>query len=128
MAKENGFQSLEGAPKTGFYNFADVDDEFIIAIHHWLKWYKFGFTRLWDNLSLEIRMGRMTRDQATELVKQRGEEYPAEAIQKFCSWVGISLEEFQKIADSFRNKDVWHEHNGQWEVRCPLGHFIKEES
>ena len=29
-----------------------------------MKWYKFGFTRLFDNLSLEIRNGRMTRDEA----------------------------------------------------------------
>ena len=25
-------------PKTGYYNFADIDDEFLITIHHYLKW------------------------------------------------------------------------------------------
>ena len=46
--------------KTGFYNFADIDDN-LISIHHWLKWYKFGFTRSFDNLSIEIRNGRFDR-------------------------------------------------------------------
>ena len=44
---------------------ADIDDEFLITIHHWMKWYKFGFTRLWDNLSLEIRNGKLTRKKAS---------------------------------------------------------------
>ena len=38
----------------------------------YLKWYKFGFTRLFDNLSLEIRNGRLTRDEAIEIVRARG--------------------------------------------------------
>ena len=33
---------------------SDIDDNFI-SIHHFIKWYKFGFDRAFDNLSLEIR-------------------------------------------------------------------------
>ena len=58
VAMENGFKIAQTA-RTGYYNFADIDDDFI-SIHHWLKWYKFGFTRLHDNLSLEIRNKRIT--------------------------------------------------------------------
>ena len=29
-------------PKTGIYKFADIDDEFLITIHHYMKWFKFG--------------------------------------------------------------------------------------
>ena len=32
---------LEKGPKTGLYNYADIDDDFI-SIHHFIKWYKFG--------------------------------------------------------------------------------------
>ena len=52
VAKKRGFKSLKSA-KTGLYDFADIDDNFI-SIHHYLKWYKFGFSRLFDNLSIEI--------------------------------------------------------------------------
>jgi len=109
IAKQHGFQALDSGPKIGLYDFADVDDEFIIAIHHWLKWYKFGFTRLWDNLSIEIRMGRITREHAFKMVEEKGDEYPKEAIEKFCSWAGLSLDEFDKIAKSFCNKEVWRD-------------------
>lgn len=117
VAKENGFIASTDKPKTGLYDFADIDDEFIIAIHHWLKWYKFGFTRLWDNLSLEIRMERITRDEAIDIIKKKGEEYPKEAIDKFCSWSGISVEKFKEIAEYFRNHDIWNFEQGKWKIK-----------
>jgi hypothetical protein len=53
VALEHGFQ-VNNSARVGLYDYADIDDDFI-SLHHFLKWYKFGFTRLWDNLSLEIR-------------------------------------------------------------------------
>lgn len=117
IAKEKGFEALTGKPKTGLYTYADVDDEFLIGIHHWLKWYKFGFTRLWDNLSLEIRAGRITRDKALEIVQERGDEKPIEEIKKFCKWVGITETEFFDIIEKFRNKDIWSLKNNQWKIK-----------
>lgn len=116
VAQAHGFMALDDKPKVGFYTFADVDDEFIITLHHWMKWYKFGFTRLWDNLSLEIRGGRMTRDEAIEIIRRTGDEYPHEAIEKFCAWSGLSELEFLAIAETFRNKDVWQDENGRWSI------------
>ncbi len=45
VAAEHGFVADSNGPRTGLYDYADIDDDFI-SIHHWLKWYKFGFTRL----------------------------------------------------------------------------------
>ncbi len=115
-AKEHGFEALSDKPLTGYYTYADVDDEFIITLHHWMKWYKFGFTRLWDNLSLEIRSGRMSRAQAIEIIKEKGDEYPKEEIDKFCVWAGMSEKEFLEIAQTFRNKDIWSEKSGSWVI------------
>ena len=96
----------------------DIDDSFLITIHHWMKWYKFGFTRIWDNLSLEIRNGRMTRDQAISKIKETGEELPLSEISSFCKYVEISESEFFKIANSFRNKDIWKTNTqGIWHIK-----------
>jgi N-acetyl sugar amidotransferase len=119
-AKARGFQA-DDKPKTGYYAFADVDDEFLITIHHWMKWFKFGFTRLWDNLSLEIRNGRMSRDQAMEIVRASGEEMPVEEIRRFCDYVGINESRFFEIVDSFRNKDIWKKDmEGHWRLESFL--------
>lgn len=114
-AQSHGFTPREAGPKTGYYNYADIDDEFI-SIHHWLKWYKFGFTRLFDNLSLEIRNNRISREQAVEIVKSAGDQTPHEDIERFCAFVRLSPEQFFAIAERFRNPAVWTRRAGTWVI------------
>lgn len=106
VAAEHGFSARDEGPRTGLYDYADIDDEFI-SIHHWMKWVKFGFTRTWDNLSLEIRNGRMTRDEAIAVLAERGDETPESDIEAFREWLGISQERFDEIVESFRDPEVW---------------------
>jgi N-acetyl sugar amidotransferase len=114
IAREHGFEG-SAAPRTGFYSYADVDDDFI-SIHHWLKWHKFGFTRTYDNLSLEIRNGRLTRDEAIEILRERGDEAPLDDIRVFCDHVGISTSRFEEIVEGFRNPDIWTRRDGVWQI------------
>ena len=116
VAKRHGFSWVEGAARTGLYEFADIDDDFI-SIHHWLKWYKFGFTRLFDNLALEIRNGRMDRALAIDLIRSSGDQTPHADIAKFCAFAGISTERFFAIAERFRNPRVWKRRSdGVWHI------------
>lgn len=115
VAEAHGFISDVGGARTGFYDFADIDDDFI-SIHHWLKWYKFGFTRLFDNLSLEIRAGRMCRENAVDIIAKAGPQTPYADIEKFCGFTGISVRRFFEIAETFRNPEIWKQHNGQWKI------------
>jgi hypothetical protein len=85
-------------------------------LHHWLKWHKFGFTRAWDNLSVEIRNGRITRDRAIETLLELGDQTPHRDIAAFCSYVGIDEQRFHSIADSFRNHDIWTHSGGAWRI------------
>lgn len=115
VAREHGFRPDPAGPRTGYYDYADIDDHFI-SIHHYLKWPKFGFTRTFDNLSLEIRNGRMTREQAIEIIRARGDETPHEDIGIFCEFVGISRERFFELADSFRDPAIWTRRGGRWTI------------
>jgi N-acetyl sugar amidotransferase len=116
VACAHGFQARAEGPKTGYYDYADIDDDFI-SIHHYLKWYKFGFTRLFDNLSLEIRNGRITREQAIALMRERGDDTPYEDIEKFCAFVGISTAHFFTVSEKFRNPAIWIKRNGTWMIK-----------
>lgn len=114
-ARSHGFTSRQKGPKTGYYDYADIDDDFI-SIHHWLKWYKFGFTRLFDNLSLEIRNNRISREQAVEIVRSANDQTPHEDIEQFCAFVDMSPKRFFKIAERFRNHSVWTRRDGTWMI------------
>lgn len=117
VAEQHGFLADNDGPRTGYYDFADIDDDFI-PIHHWMKWFKFGFTRLFDNLSLEIRNGRLTREQALEILRNSGNQPPIEDISKFCAFARIEPERFFAVAETFRNPDVWsRREDGVWFIR-----------
>ena len=116
VATANGFRFDADGARTGYYGYADIDDDFI-SLHHWMKWYKFGFTRMFDNLSLEIRNGRITREQALQIILDKGEQTPHEDIDKFCTFTGITTERFFAIAETFRNKKIWKQRkDGTWRI------------
>ena len=114
VAEENGFKKGNEA-KVGLYDYADLDDNFI-SVHHFPKWHKFGFSRIFDNLSLEIRNGRLTRKKALEILNEKGPEIPLEEIKKFCNFIGLSISEFFKILEKFRNKKIWSKDQGTWKI------------
>ena len=116
VAQAHGFQTSDEGPRTGYYNFADIDDDFI-SIHHYLKWFKFGFTRLFDNLSLEIRNSRLTRERAIQIVRETGNQAPYDDIEKFCDFVGIAKSHFFDVIEKFRNRNIWVTRNGKWIIK-----------
>ncbi|HID28860.1 MAG TPA: N-acetyl sugar amidotransferase, partial [Desulfobacterales bacterium] len=116
IAREHGFRPREEGPKVGYYNYADIDCDFI-SVHHHFKWLKFGCTRLFDNLAIEIRNGRMTRDEAISIIAKRGDQTPHEDIKKLCDFMQISLEHYRDIEDRFRNPEIWSRERGKWVIR-----------
>ena len=88
----------------GLYDYADLDCMNIV-IHHYFKWLKFGFNRITDNASNEIRKGRITRPEAVKLVQKKdGVKPPIEYIEKFCEQINISVEEFWKVVKNLEIK------------------------
>ena len=114
VARRHGFEA-ESAPRIGTYDYADIDDDFI-SIHHAIKWFKFGFTRDWDNLSLEIRNGRITRDDAIATVRRLGDRMPYDDIRKLCDYLGISEDRFFEMVEPFRNREIWKHEDGAWRI------------
>tara|TARA_A100001035_G_scaffold238607_1_gene203317 strand:+ start:696 stop:1805 length:1110 start_codon:yes stop_codon:yes gene_type:complete len=124
LAIKNGLKIPE-LPQTGAHNFSDIDDDFLIGVHHWLKWYKFGFKRTWDNLSLEIREGKITRDQAIDfLINEENSEIENQQIIKFCKYINITMGDFYEIANKFRNKLIWEKNNNDWVIKDPLHPYL----
>ena len=78
-----------------------------MSVHHWLKWYKFGITRDWDNLSIDIRNRKISRSEAIEIIRTKGEQTPKKQIEMFCSYIEISTKVFYETAEKFRNDKIW---------------------
>ncbi|MDA9615829.1 hypothetical protein N9S20_00510, partial [Candidatus Pelagibacter sp.] len=117
--KKFGFKNHLKKTKTGFYNYADIDDD-LISIHHYLKIYKFGFSRLHDNLSLEIRNKRILRKDAINIINKNKFKTPSGDIRKFCKLINLSEANFFKTCEKFRNKNIWIKDNNKWKLKYPI--------
>lgn len=87
-----GFQISE-TPLIGHYNYADLDDR-LMVLHHYMKYVKFGVSRVEDNLSIEIREGNITRASALSLYEKAAfPELTTSDVSEFCTYLGISQQE-----------------------------------
>ena len=115
VASKHGFRARSEGPRVGHYDYVNIDDD-MIGVHHHPKWHKFGITRSWDTLSMEIRTGRLTRQDAIDQLREGGDETPWEDIGLFCSYLGLSQREYFEIVEGFRNREIWHRRDERWEI------------
>ena len=115
IAKAHGFREREEGARVGHWNFVNIDDD-MIAVHHHPKWHKFGITRTWDTLSMQIRQGRLHRDEAIAHLARAGDETPWDDIAHFCDYVGFPVREYFEILEGFRNHGIWSRRDGRWVI------------
>ena len=90
----------------------------MIAVHHWLKWHKFGFTRTFDNLSLEIRNGRMTRDEAVAAIRGPGRrDARTRDLERFGEFTGLGRRGRRaRRPTASADPRVWSRRDGSWVI------------
>jgi hypothetical protein len=115
IASRHGFEARAAGARVGHYDFVNIDDD-MIGVHHHPKWHKFGITRTWDTLSMEIRQGRMTRGEAIAFLYAKGDETPWEDIALFCDYLGIDQREYFSILERFRNPQLWTRRDDRWYI------------
>ena len=104
-----------------FYGTSMLDENFI-NINMYLRYLKFGFGRASDLVNLEIRAGRMTRDEGIRLVNLYDGSYSQDIVEKFCLYIGISQSEFWDVIDKFYNKDLFEKKaNGNYVPKFVVG-------
>jgi hypothetical protein len=122
IATRHGFETRAAGARVGHYDFVNIDDD-MIGVHHHPKWHKFGITRSWDTLSMEIRAGRLTRSEAIQFLRTRGDETPWDDIAVFCDYLGIDRAEYFAVLERFRNRSLWTRRDGRW---CIDGFLIPD--
>ena len=103
---ELGFTLHDGPTEGTFTNYENLDNK-VQGLHDYFKWLKFGYGRATDNASILIRLGKLTRKEGIELVKQHEGKLPEKYLGDFLSQWDMSREEFMKTVDKFANKDLF---------------------
>jgi len=106
--------------------YCSIDSD-IQIINQMIKYYKFGFGFVTDEVCYAIREGRMNREEGVNLVKKYDGKCGENYIKEFCSYIDISIDEFWKVIDLFVNKDLFKKSKaGEWKPKFEAGtDFVK---
>jgi N-acetyl sugar amidotransferase len=114
MRDKYGFEFARQPFERTYRTMSNLDDMHENGIHDYMKFIKFGYGRATDHASKDIRTGYLSRDEGVEMVRQYDHVKPRRDLERWLAYVDMTEEEFDKIADTFRDPRVWWIKEGQW--------------
>lgn len=118
----NGIEIRNDLPDNigGIHPFDALDDDFVI-VNQMIKYLKFGFGKVNDEVCELVRWGKIPREKAVDLVNKYDGKCSDYYVKKFCDYIDITETEFWQIAESYRNKDIWEKDaKGNWQLKVKL--------
>jgi N-acetyl sugar amidotransferase len=109
-----GFEFARQPFERTYRRMSNLDDMHENGIHDYMKFIKFGYGRATDHASKDIRTGYMTRDEGLEMVRKYDHVKPLRDLKRWLTYVGMTEQEFDAIADGFRDPRVWWIRKGEW--------------
>jgi N-acetyl sugar amidotransferase len=110
ISQAHGFRSFDVAVEGSMVNYENLDNH-QTGIHDYFKFLKFGFGRATDLACLHVRRGRITRQDAIEIVRERDGKFPwtylGKPIADILAPLGITVDEFIRLCDKFTNKRIF---------------------
>lgn len=116
MIEKYGFKEAEEPFERTYRRMSNLDDMHENGIHDYMKWIKFGYGRATDHTTKDLRAGLMDRDEAIKIVLER-DSIKSKDLSRWLEYVGWSEKEFDTVADTFRDPNVWWIKDGQWVKR-----------
>jgi N-acetyl sugar amidotransferase len=128
IAQANGFKTFDKPVEGSMVNYENLDNH-QTGIHDYFKFLKFGFSRATDIACLHVRRGRITRQDAIEIVKARDGKFPWTCLDKPLSEtlapLNISVDDFIKVCDRFTNKKIFKRDSAGNLVKDKFGNLEK---
>lgn len=113
--KKLGFEEAPFEFDRTYRRMSNLDDMHENGMHDYLKFIKFGYGRCTDHVCKDIRLGKMTRVDGISLVR-RYDSVKSRDLLRWLEYTGMTEEEFDAIADTFRDPRVWTKNaDGIWE-------------
>ncbi|MDD4901326.1 MAG: N-acetyl sugar amidotransferase [Patescibacteria group bacterium] len=122
LAIERGLTIRQDPPEDigDAYGFEALDDDFV-AVNQMLKYLKFGFGKVTDQVSEAVRFKLMDRPAAIELVKKYDGKCADRFVKRFCNYIGITEDKFWEVAEAYRDKDIWEKgQDGNFKLKVSL--------
>jgi hypothetical protein len=110
VSQAHGFESWPHAVEGSLVNYENLDNV-QTGIHDYFKYLKYGFGRATDLACMQIRRGRLSRQDAVSLVQRHDGKFPSTyldvPLQKVLDDIDMTFEEFVAVCDRFTNKRLF---------------------
>ena len=115
MIKTYGYESA--VQQRTFNTYEDVHCFHSAGVHDYIKYLKYGYSKVTDHATREIRLKRMTREEGIAQVLKYTEHKPAD-LPLFLDWIGIDESEFFNCVGDRRDAQIWcRGASGEWLLR-----------
>lgn len=113
ISSAHGFTSQPIAIEGSMVNYENLDNH-QTGIHDYFKFLKFGFGRATDLACLHVRRGRISRQDAIEIVRERDGKFPwtylGKKVEDIIAPLDMNMDEFVSICDNYTNKAIFEKH------------------
>jgi len=110
VSQAHGFITYNKCVEGSMVNYENLDN-IQTGIHDYFKFLKFGFGRATDLACMQIRRGRLARNDAIEIVREHDGTFPWEylGVKLDCVLreIGMTEDEFVRCCDRFTNKKLF---------------------
>ena len=105
-----------------FNTYEDVHCFHSAGVHDYIKYLKYGYSKVTDHASREIRLKRMTREEGIAEVLKYTERKPVD-LPLFLEWAGVTEQAFFNAVSNRRDPRIWERtSSGEWLVRDNVSH------
>ena len=110
-----------------FDTYSDPDCLHYSGLHDFVKFAKWGYGKVTDHATREIRLKRMTREQGIDQVRRYNQVPPADK-GAFLEWVGMDESEFDACIDRRRDPAIWEKDGKQeWRLKDCVTNHVDDE-
>jgi N-acetyl sugar amidotransferase len=110
LSQAYGFETYHKYVESNFVNYENLDN-YQTGIHDYFKYLKFGFGRATDIVSVHLRRGRLTREDAVNIVKMHDGNFPwtylGKPLKEILEPIDMTVDEFIAVCDRFTNKKIF---------------------
>ncbi|MCX6723038.1 MAG: N-acetyl sugar amidotransferase, partial [Candidatus Staskawiczbacteria bacterium] len=99
------------------YHALDAD---VGIMNQMLKHVKLGYGFTTEDVCNDIWDKKISREEGVKLVREYDGKCAVRYIEQFCNYIGITLDEFWKVTETFRGP-MWKKSKiGEWELKDPI--------
>ena len=128
IAQAHGLTTYHKTVEGSMVNYENLDN-YQTGIHDYFKFLKFGFGRATDLACMHVRRGRLTRQDALEIVKKHDGKFPwnylGKSLEDILKPLELTVEEFIQICDKFTNKTLFQQDGTGNLIKDNDGNLIK---